>query len=89
MGSKNWSLGTAAASSDAVQLSTGGYNCQELYFESHLDNAVNVYWGTSTVRPFVLAPGDGMTVPVKNPSQIYVATTGSTATVAWAGFRYE
>lgn len=89
LGSKNWSIGAAGASSDAVQLSTAGYECQEIYLEASTGNAVTVYWGNSTTRPFSLAPGDSHTVPIQNPNQIYIATTGSTATVAWAGFKYE
>lgn len=83
VGSKTLFPGTVAASSNAVPLSTNLVDINEVIIQSSTGNAVNVWVGNSTTRSLFINPGGSITLPVLNLNTVYVATTGSTATVGY------
>lgn len=82
LGSKTWTVGSLAATSNAAQLSTG-YECNEVFFQNDPDNTVDILFGNSASQPIQLLPGDSFTLPVQNVNEVYVKTVSSTATVPW------
>jgi len=75
--------GTVSASSNAIPLSTNLVDINEVIIQSSTGNVVNVWVGNSTARSIFLNPGASITLPVLNLNTVYVATTGSTATVGY------
>lgn len=87
-GSNAFKVGTSlGATTDAAQLSSTNYYCNEVYLENDPSNAVNILWGSSDGQPFKLAPGGSVSIPVQNVALVYVKTASSTATVPWAAFQ--
>jgi len=46
-------------------------------------NLVNILYGGANAQYVVLTPGQSATIPVINPSVIFVKTASSTATINW------
>ena len=70
-----------ATSGTAVPIGTGA--CKSVMLQAQYDNTDNIMVGTSGAQPFILAPGDFMSIPCTNLDQIYIDAVVDTEGVAY------
>jgi hypothetical protein len=77
----NPKAGQTAVSSTPAGL--GSQPCSAVLVQNDPGSSQNVLVGDSSHQYVVLKPGQSLTIPCSNVSQVYVATASGTATANW------
>ncbi len=77
----NPKAGQLAATTTAAAL--GSQPCSSVVVQNDPGNSVNVLVGDATNQYFVLQPGQALSIPCGNVSQVYAKTASATGNVNW------